>query len=184
MNKTQNEINKYSLDEYQKEKAERAYKYFKHADDHYAQRINFFLVAESMLVISFVTSLTQSSITADIGMAIGIIGLIFTSIWLYTNARLEVRTKYMIEEHLMKDDLLYKHYIQSAGGQYSKVFLTYTLPISMNLLWIFFICYQLQIKNPLFGFILFISFILMVVIGEIMDKTLQRYKSSNDNSDK
>lgn len=159
-----------------------AYKYFKHADDHYAQRINFFLVAESMLVISFVTSLTHDSISPEIGLGIGIIGLIYTSIWLYTNARLEVRIDYMIEEHLKKNDL-YKKYLTSSGGLFSKVLLTYTLPISMNMLWIFFICYQLQINNPILALILIVFFVIMIIIGSIMDKTLPKYKPSNNDND-
>jgi len=181
MNNKQKKNKKYTPwpEENLKEKTERAYKYFKHADDHYAQRINFFLVAESMLVISFVTSLTNSSILPEIGLAISIIGLIFTSIWLYTNARLEIRTIYMIKNHLKKDDL-YREYLTSTGGWFSKSLLTYTLPISMNLLWIFFICYQLQIKNPFLGAIIIFSFVLLVIIGSLMNKLLPNRITDND----
>lgn len=137
--------NKHNENKKDLEETERAYKYFKHADDHYATRINFFLVAESMLVISFVTIMLHGFWT--IGIAISLVGIIFTCSWLYTNARLEKRFRHMIEKYL-RNDPLYKDYYTSAGGKKSTFFLTYMLPISIILLWIFFICTSINI-NPL-----------------------------------
>jgi len=143
----------------------KAYKFHCHADDHYTQRINFFLIAESMLVISFVTSLTNKSIPIGIGQGISVIGLIFTSIWLYTNARLGQRVNYMIETYLKKDKMYYD-YINSAGGVFSKALLTYTLPISMNLLWVFFLCHTFGVAPCHYTFA---AFIILVIFSGWMN---------------
>ncbi|UCF12912.1 MAG: hypothetical protein JSW06_01310 [Thermoplasmatales archaeon] len=138
-------------DEYKK-----AYELHLIADKSYNQRINFFLVAESMLVISYVTTRHH-----EIGEAISIIGLIFTSIWLYTNARSGERALYMIRNYL-EGDPIYKDFIKSAGGLYSKSLLTYSIPISLNLLWIYFLCYSIGV-NPWIWILE--SFLIMVIIG-------------------
>ena len=54
---------------------------YKHADNLYHQRFNFFLVAESMLVVSFATTLLvdqPSTQTNSIRIAITILGMVFT----------------------------------------------------------------------------------------------------------
>lgn len=149
-----------------KDDFEKAYKFHCHSDGQYSQRINFFLVAESMLVISFVTSLAYPSIPIGVGQGISVIGLIFTSIWLYTNARLWQRIVYSIENYLKKDEI-YWNYINSAGGLFSKALLTYALPISMNLLWIDFFCIRSNV-NPWIWLILALGS--MLIFGIWMDK--------------
>jgi len=145
---------------------DRAYKIFSHGDNLYHQRINFFLVAESMLVISYVTSFPEDHFLKGIGQGICMVGLIFTTIWLYTNARLGYRVIYMIQKYL-KGDLIYDDYIDSAKGLYSKTLLTYALPVSMNLLWLYFLCLSLSV-DPWFCIIE--SFLIMIALSIWMDK--------------
>jgi len=148
------------------EEFEKAYKFHLHADNIYHQRFNFFLVAESMLVISYVTSLTKELDLSKIGLGICIIGLIFTLIWLYVNARLEFRVVYMIRNHLKNKDDLYKEYIECVGGAYSRLFLVYTLPISMSVLWVLFICNSIKIEPSLW---VVSSFILLVIFSGLLN---------------
>jgi len=141
---------------YNKKDYEKIYQLHINTDKLYNQRINFFMVAESMLIISYVTTFNRG-----IGEAISIIGLIFTSIWLYSNARSGERTLYMIRNYLEKDPI-YKDYIRSIGGQYSKPLLTYSIPISLNLLWIHFLCKAIGINPWIWIIELFLA---MVVIS-------------------
>jgi len=66
----------------------------------------------------------------------------------------------MIKNYL-KEDRIYTSYIKSTGGVFSKVLLTYTLPISINILWINFLCYGFRV-NPwiwlIISFLVFLAF--------------------------
>jgi hypothetical protein len=139
---------------------EKIYQLHINTDKLYNQRINFFLVAESMLVISYVTIINKMN---EIGEAISIIGLVFTSIWFYTNARSGERTLYLIRKYLETDDI-YEDYIKSIGGAYSKPLLTYSIPISLNLLWIYFLIFAIDKKANPWIWILE-SFLVMVFIS-------------------
>lgn len=80
--------------------------------------------------------------------------LIFTTIRLYTYERLGQRVIYMILKHLKNDDLL-TEFIESTDGAYSEHFLAYLLPISINILWISFICFSFELK--LFSILIIVS---------------------------
>jgi hypothetical protein len=67
-------------------KSEKAWKYYQHADSVIAGRTNFYLVAQSMLIVSFVS--TTSKI---IRLAITILAFVYTLAWQYVNARLSRR---------------------------------------------------------------------------------------------
>ena len=110
-----------------------AWEYYRHADNLNASRVNFFLVAESMLVVSFVT-------TPSFGLRIpiSILGIIFSFAWLYVTARLSKRMKYLLNSYLTKDPI-YKKYMESVSCLSSNIILSWILPISTILFWIFLI---------------------------------------------
>ena len=137
---------------------DKAFKLHCHADTLYHHRIDFFLITEAMLVTAYVTSLSFKDVPVIIGYGISIIGIFLTSIWLGTNARLGERVIYMIRNYL-KQDVMYKFYIESVGGWYSKAFLSYGMPLSLNLLWIFFLIHTLNY---------FYIFFVMVITSCIM----------------
>jgi Ca2+/Na+ antiporter len=73
-----------------------AWEIYKHADNLYHQRFNFFLVAESMLIVSFATLVDRSSThTNSIRIAITILGMVFTFSWFYVNNRIDWRLNYL-----------------------------------------------------------------------------------------
>ena len=57
---------------------ERLWRYLEHADTLHAGRINFFLVAESMLAVSFVTALSSTEDVFFILLAITVLGFLYT----------------------------------------------------------------------------------------------------------
>ena len=99
----------------------RAWEYHKEADNLYHRRFNFFLVAESMLIVSFTTILTvddKSLEPFNIAKAIAILGLIFTFSWFYVNARLDTRIYYLKKNYLERGDSIYREYMNSFKFQY------------------------------------------------------------------
>ncbi|MBN2570124.1 MAG: hypothetical protein JXB42_11900 [Deltaproteobacteria bacterium] len=117
---------------------ERAWRYYKHADDLVAGRINFFLVAESMLIVSFVTLENKIFLQT----CIALLGIFFTFAWFYVNGRLSLRMESLDKNYLRKLDPLYVKYIKSTENNKffnmvsSRVVLNCILPLVTIFFWV------------------------------------------------
>ena len=113
---------------------------YKHADNLYHQRFNFFILAESMFVVSFATALTSTSIdTSPIRIAIIILGMVFTLSWFYTNKRLDWRLVFLSSNYLEKNEE-YNKYIactRKFAPFYTGLFLSNILPGTTFTFWYF-----------------------------------------------
>ena len=125
-----------------------AWEAYKHADNLYHQRFSFFLVAESMLVVSFATTLLvdqPSTHTNSIRIAITILGMVFTFSWFYVNNRIEWRLNYLNEKYLERCSQTYRDYLTHVNGISSTFFMTDLLPAATFVFW----CYLLYITVKL-----------------------------------
>ena len=113
---------------------DRAWQYYQDADNRHTGRINFFLVAESMLFVSFVTTFLIETgcwgiVTIQtIQFSIILMGLVFTFSWFVVNTRIARRMEVLRIEYLQHDPV-YKRYADAASPWYATAFLTYFLPI-------------------------------------------------------
>lgn len=116
---------------------------YQHADNLYHQRFNFFLVAESMLVVSFATSLLihpdnsiLTGLSKNIRTAISLLGMIFTVSWFYVNKRLDWRLVFLNSEFL-KSKNEYKDYLDSVSKYsiHSGFFMSNLLPTMTFFFW-------------------------------------------------
>ena len=121
---------------------DRAWQYYQDADNRHTGRINFFLVAESILLVSFVaTFLIETKCWGiltiqTIQFSIILMGLVFTFSWFVVNTRIARRMKLLRIEYLQHDPV-YKRYIDGVSPRASNAFLTYFLPVSTFLFWLF-----------------------------------------------
>lgn len=113
----------------------RAWEYYRHADNLHAARINFFLVAESMLLVSFATVRGESFSGPFLQLLIPAMGLVYTWIWYHVNKGLQSRMDVLNDDYLRADSV-YKRYLAAGQGIPSKVFLTWVLPVATLLLWL------------------------------------------------
>jgi hypothetical protein len=113
-----------------------------HANRMYHQRVNFFLVAESMLVVSFITSITNLVTGLEnikfVRVVIALLGLIFTISWFYVNKRLDWRLTYL-NTNYMKKFRIYENYLDSVGRHtlHSGLFMSNILPATTFFFWYF-----------------------------------------------
>lgn len=119
-----------------------AWEAYKQADNLYHQRFNFFLVAESMLVVSFATTFSSGCLnTNPVRIAITILGMIFTFSWFYVNNSIGYRMIYLRENYLRRCSQTYRDYLTSVNGIPSGFFMTDLLPAATFAFW----CYLLYI---------------------------------------
>jgi len=164
-----------------KSEVERATKYFQHADDIFHQRFNFFLVAESMLVVSYATVYVWNQEINPVSIAISILGIAFTLGWLYTNARVGERINYTIKNYMKKFDPVYHDYLtKSVRGLSSNIILAYVLPSSTFLLWIFFLLYPWIGIGCQLGFLMAIFFSIISFFCVFIRVTLRNPKENCD----
>jgi len=137
----------------EREDINKAWEYYKHIDNLYIGRTNFFLVAESMLLLAFVSVTSEKSIK----LSIALLGLIYTTCWLYMNIRLDERMRGLTEDYLKKDTI-YAKYIECVKDKRTGTcILSYILPCSTIILWEFFI-YKLT------NFLIFITSFLTITV--------------------
>ena len=67
--------------------SERPWQYKLHEESIFYQRLNFFLVAESMLFVAFTTVWNTTVHRKAMLLSLGILGLLLTGIWAYVGAR-------------------------------------------------------------------------------------------------
>ena len=137
---------------------ERAWKYHESANHLFAQRVNFFLVAESMLVVSFVSVITCNKNLYEINLAIASLGFVITFIWFFINARLSIRIKKLKDDYL-NHDVVYQSYMNSVQPNHLGIrSLAYYLPNSIMMFWIFMLIYTILPTRDLF-----FTFLLLVI---------------------
>ena len=106
-------MTKYDLDN--KEEWERVWDYHKETDNLFHRRFSFFLVAESMLIVSFTTILISTvNIPNSVKFFIPFLGIVYTFGWWYVNLRLRIRMDKLKEKHLKIIDPLYRKYMDYA----------------------------------------------------------------------
>jgi len=117
-------------------------------DVDFQSRINYLLVAESMLMVSFVTALSIKEFSL-ICTAIALVGTGITLLWLLSNIRLIMQIQKLQIDYLLPNDPVYWDSIRCVRrGPYAAFFLTYALPNLILLLWIFLLfdsCFQINI---------------------------------------
>ena len=129
---------------------DRAWNYYAHAGNLLQARINFFLVAESFLILSFVTTLLDIKsgrvpVANTVRLGVGLLGIVYTSVWLYVNARLDMRVKPLHKVLMEADQSIYDTpYIKVVGGLSTTPFLVYLLPASLLLFWSFLLPFGIE----------------------------------------
>ena len=108
-----------------------AWTYFIHADNLMTGRVNFFLVAEAMLVAAFVT---LPAIESYLRILICVLALVYTASWFYVNVRLAKRMAVLIPK--MKEDPLFQAFLDAGRGPSARSVLCYVLPLSTLVFWI------------------------------------------------
>lgn len=124
-----------------------AWEYYKHADIIHSGRINFFLVAESMLLLSFITTVTNSVEKEGfefVSICIAILGILFTKIWLYVNIGLFKRMR-MLHNNYLVQDAVYKKYedelsIKMEDKRSPGHVLSYLIPTLLIIFWVILLC--------------------------------------------
>ena len=148
--KNQNSIRTSKKEECEKENLRDldAWEAYKQADNLYHQRFNFFLVAESMLVVSFATTFSSGCLnTNPVRIAITILGMIFTFSWFYVNNSIGYRMIYLREKGLRRCNPTYRSYlnVEEKLSIPSEFFMTDLLPAATFVFW----CYLLYITVKL-----------------------------------
>ena len=124
-----------------KDACDRAWAYYQHADNLHAGRLNFFLVAESMLITGFVT-LGRTEIFLRVWLVC--LALFYTGSWWYVNARLERRLASLIAD--LKRDPIYVRYVESVGGMPAGAVLSNSIPPVTFIFWVGFLLNALLSK--------------------------------------
>lgn len=156
------------------------WEYQKQADDINNQRTNFFLVAESMLIISFATLRVAGDESLKIlYIAIVLLGIIYTFSWFYVNARLGLRMTYLIKKYLKKENPIYKRYLESVGGIYATTVEHYIIPLSTVVFW-FFLLFSSTLQKIsccfeyLWVLIWLVTSVIMIIISILVTEKLPR----------
>jgi len=118
----------------QQEDIDKAWKYYEHADNLYASRVNFFLVAESMVVVAYVTLQGEQWI---LRLLIAVLGFVYTYIWFDVNLRLAKRMSFLDRNFLVHDKIYVQYMKYVPKNIPSRFFLTYGLPIPTGVFWSF-----------------------------------------------
>ena len=144
-------------------KIERAWKYDDGADKRIQQRLNYFMVAESMLLLSFVTAYSKD--IKEILIAIAIAGITITSLWFIPNIRLLIQA-HILEKYLLLKDPIYYWHIRFVRCQPNTTLLIHNiLPNSLIVLWAYLLSFSF-LKISIFEFAIELSpFCLLILLG-------------------
>lgn len=105
---------------------------YKHIDSIREGRTNFFLVAEAMMIAAYVTLPPTNTL---IRFTIGILGVIYTASWFFTNLRQSNRLDHIAKSELLNNDFLLE--VVKAGKVIpGKFIMNYVLPLSTGIFWI------------------------------------------------
>lgn len=125
-----------------KDERDRVWAYLKHADNLHAGRVNFFLVAESMLAVSFVVAWSSNNVNDKLHILniIAVLGIWYTSGWLYVNVRLDRRKDWLHNKLKELDPTIYGPFLASVGGISASTILSWVLPLLTLIFWVALLC--------------------------------------------
>ncbi len=158
------ELNEHTIS--YKNEIEKAWKYANAADKRIQQRLNYFMLAESMLLLSYVTAVSNSDKSiGEIPTAIAFAGIIITFIWFIPNIRLLIQSGTM-EKYLLKKDPIYYDHIKSVRRHPNTTFFVHNiLPSSIIVLWAYLFHNSLHIISIYEFSIKLLPFWLLVILG-------------------
>jgi hypothetical protein len=140
---------------------QRIWEYHKCADDLYHKRFNIFLVAESMLIISFATLFEiDEGRFRIIRIAIIFLGLIYTFGWYYVNVRLDKKMEFIKLNFLEKEDRYFKAYMSCVKDKVGRwdLFNDDIFTIAIFLFWLFLL-FQMLVPIDTKSIILILIFL-------------------------
>lgn len=114
---------------------ERRWRHLLHEDTVFTNRVNFFLVAESMLFVSYGTIINALQPNIIVICTIAILGIIFTLAWMFVNGR----QKYNLEKLKRKVEEVDPDYKDTRMGRApgsATLVLAYILPGATLIAWI------------------------------------------------
>lgn len=106
-----------------------------HEDELFSNRVNLFLVAESMLFISYVTSLNILALNKCISIVIGILGITVTVLCGFVNIRASTALN-KLKDRLEETDNVYESLRKEHGQVSVNVVLGWLLTIAFFVVWI------------------------------------------------
>ncbi len=121
---------------------ETAWEYYKELDRRIQQRENYILVAESMLLLSYVTAFTSHS-PFGFQTPVAIVGIVITLSWYYANLRLLIQSEILIDDYLFENPVIKRSITSVIRYPNAKNFLHDLLPGSVLLLWIYLLYFSL-----------------------------------------
>jgi len=123
----------------------RAWKYFSKSDKLLHDRVNYYLVAESMLLFSFVTAyMLSEQRLIQIRPAIAFTGIAITSTWFYTNRRMRIRMRFFHEMTWKKDNILYDWRKAQKISPTEEFMITTFLPAPIFFLWLYLFAFSMN----------------------------------------
>ena len=144
-------------------KIERAWKYDNAADKRIQQRLNYFMVAESMLLFSYVTSISLEF--NYIPKVIAFTGIIITFLWFIPNLRLLFQA-HALERFLLLNDRIYFLHIKSVSRQLNTTLLIHNiLPSSIIILWIYLFSLTFFVLSVYNFLIKLLPYCLLLILG-------------------
>ena len=154
------------------------WEYHKEADHLYHQRVSFFLIAESFLIVSIATLLSNCNNLKYMKIAVTLLGICFTSSWFYTNARLDKRITFLKSHSSpkLKDYQIYKGYINSVKGISSGFFTSYLLPIATLIFLLFYILTPEALLAIIFSLV---ALLIIELFALWLDKWLPNYNQKD-----
>jgi hypothetical protein len=116
---------------------DRAWQYKLHEEMIFYQRINFFLIAESMLFVAFTTLLGSTANYREFLVVLALLGFLLGLVWLYVGAR----QLYVIDYVSRYCRETYAEYAQLKDRRYEPVFsstkmLAYFVPVMVLIVWL------------------------------------------------
>ena len=155
----------------------RAWDYHAAADNLYHQRTNYFLVAESMLLFSYVTTFLNTSgfNLNEIRSAIAFVGIIVTFSWYYVSLRLSIRMNKLKYKYLILSDPVYWDYIESFRHRSLLNRLFSHLPVLViMLLWLYLFYFSLwQIDTIVSLLLLIIHLDIAILMNHFLHRFLE-----------
>jgi len=137
--------------------------YYKILDFRLQQRENYVLVAESMLLLSYITASTPFMVT-ELQMPIATTGVIITFLWYLANLRILIQSDSVLKEYLFRGFI--KRSIISVRHQPSgKLLLHDILPSAIFILWIYLLIYSLIQINVNEFTIGLLPYVLLIILG-------------------
>ncbi len=165
---------KYHTDKkYVKKDIKCAWEIFKTLDKLVHDRINYFLIAESMLLFSFVSSLSYD-IRKNIDIfpeqryltvVISIVGVLITSIWYFNVRRIRIRMNFL--QKILEEDKIWKGYTESVkrlapSGQFM---LTSLMPLIILLFWIYILFFSSNYYSMSYVIDILMPIMILILIG-------------------